>query len=537
MVLLIAFSPLVSAKTLVVSSYQDETIARYLASYLNATVVLIPWGSRDVQYLEEIKSQNPDKLIIVGGIYAVPKDFEFGSFERYGGKDRLETAKIVLEYFFNFSSPSNIVVYPSKEAVWEYIKEGGEWEIVEGNSSVALRWSKLIQNELHKYSGKEKRLVLVGNVQNNALLNETWSEIGELPEVYTLYPSIVLMNGTLFITGSDENLPLIERFFEENKDVGGEDILKFSLLLLVLVLAFFVALDDRRFYLAALILTAVWVLYSIEAFVLAWDSLFVYFDGALSLSYLGHYETIIGGRGFPGLSYLFLAFFRVFSPTVESVILYQIFMLFLLLSSLFLFFKNKELAFISYLLILTIPLFRQYTYTISTELTFLTFLLLSLAFLRYKTAKSTILASASASLGALVRFQALILPLISLALFRDVYGILFILASLSFYFGLTFVTHRGFWGYISEASSKGITSSLVVSNAQFYLPKLLLNGFVPIVLLIWHFAKGKRGLTPVLSLAIFYALAPLVWVAQDERYLLPTLFLLALAAFEKLDEE
>ena len=535
MLLLLLASP-VSAKTLIVSADQDETIAQYLASYLNATLILIPWGSQDSLYLEQIKAQNPDRLIIVGGRYAVPRMFEVGNFERYGGKDRLETAQIVLEHFFNLSKPQDIVVYPSKEEVIKFIREGGEWEIVSGNSSVALRWSYLIENELSRYEGNEKKLVLVGNVKNNPLLNQTW-EREELPEVYTFYPSIILMNGTLFITGSDENLPLIERFFEENKDFDRNESLKLGVLLLVLLIGFLFTVKNKWLYLGAWLLTAVWILYSIDAFKIAWDTLFVYLDGALSLKYLGHYETIIGGRGFPGLSYLLFVFFHLFKPTVESAIFYQLFMLSLLLCSLFIFFKNEELALISYLFLLSIPLFREYAYTLSTELTFLTLLTISLSLLKVRGIQNTIIASFSLALAGLARFQALILPFIILILFRDAYGLLFLMTSIAFYFGIGFSAREGFMAYLGEASSKGINNTLIVSNFKFYLPVFLLYSLLPLLLLIWSFFKGRRKPTPSLGLAIFYTMAPLFWVAQDERYILPAIFFLIISSIETLKVE
>lgn len=535
MLLLLLASP-VSAKTLVVSADQDETIAQYLASYLNATLLLIPWGSRDTHYIDQIKAQNPDRLIIVGGRYAVPEMFELGNFERYGGKDRLETAQVVLEHFFNLSKPQDIVVYPSREEVLKFIRDGGEWEVVSGNSSVALRWSRLIKNELSGYGGNEKKQVLVGNVNNNPLLNRTWAR-EELPEVYTLYPSVILMNGTLFITGSDENLPLVERFFEENTDFEGKESLKFGALLLALFICFLFTVENKGLYFGAWLLTAVWILYNLDAFRIAWDTLFVYLDGALSLKYLGHYETIIGGRGFPGLSYLLFAFFYLFKPTVESAIFYQIFMLFLLLCSLFMFFKNEELALISYLFVLSIPLFREYSYTFSTELTFLTLLTLSLALLKVGDVRNTIVASFSLALAGLVRFQALILPPIILILFRDAYGLLFLLTSMAFYFGIGFSAREGFMGYLGEASSKGINGSLIAGNFRFYLPSFLLYSLPALFLLFWSFFKGRRRLTPSLSLAIFYALAPLFWVARDERYILPAIFFLIISSIERLEME
>ncbi|WP_052696166.1 cell wall-binding repeat-containing protein [Palaeococcus ferrophilus] len=525
-IILLLLLPSATASTVVLSSDQDEGIARYLANHLNATLVVIPWGSEDERYLEEIRVLNPDELIIVGGPYAVPPLFEVGNFKRYGGKDRVETAKIILRDFFNLDNPETIVLYPSREEVKEFTGKGGEWELVPANTSVALRWAPLIENELP--AGEGERRVFIGNVENNPAMNAMWP--GELPEVYSLYPSIIVANGTLFITGTDQNLPLIGRYFEGNTRFERTDLVVFLSLLAFLTLVSLPFVNDRRWLGASFLVVTLFVLYNIHAFRLAWDTLFVYMDGALSLLSSGTYETVVGSRGFPGLSYALLVAFKLFGVRIEAAVLYQILLLFITALALHLHFKRGPLSTMALLLFLALPLFREYVLTVSTELTFIALLLLSLALLR----RLPLVASLPSALASIVRAQALLLPVV--ALMRRERKVLFYSAlSLALYALLYSLAGNGFEGYVVEISAKGLTAQTVLSNLSFYLPSIVKYIPIPAVLLMYFSLRGELKPGETLVLGVVYLLLPLLWVAQDERYLLPGLLLLLLAALEPLD--
>lgn len=525
-IILLLLLPPAAASTVVLSSDQDEGIARYLANHLNATLVVIPWGSGDRKYLEELGTLNPDELIIVGGPYAVPPLFEVGNFKRYGGKDRVETAKIILRDFFNLDSPETIVLYPSREAVKEFIAEGGEWELIPANTSVALRWALLLGNELP--AGEGKKRVFIGNVENNPAMNATWPE--ELPEVYSLYPSIIVANGTLFITGTDQNLPLIGRYFEENTLFKRADLVLLLSFLAFITLSLLPLVNDRRWLGASFTAVTLFVFYNVQAFRLAWDTLFVYMDGALSLTHSGTYETVVGSRGFPGLSYALLFAFRLFGVKVEAVILYQIILLFLIALSLHMHFKRGPLSTMALLLFLALPLFREYSFTVSTELTFIALLLLSLALLR----RLPLAASLPSALASMVRAQALLLPVVAL-MRRERKGLVYAALSLALYALLYSLAGKGFEGYMIEVSAKGLTAQTVLSNLSFYLPSIIKYAPIPAALLVYFSLRGELRPGEALALGIAYLFLPLLWVAQDERYLLPGILLLLLAALELLD--
>lgn len=524
--ILMLLLPSAGASTVVLSSDQDEGIARYLANHLNATLVIIPWGSRDGRYLTEIEALDPEELIIVGGPYAVPPLFEVGNFRRYGGKDRVETARIILRDFFNLTNPANVVVYPSREEVGTFIDEGGEWVVIPANTSVASRWALLVKNELPE--GSPRKVVLMGNVANNPSMNATWPE--ELLEVYSLYPSVILANGTLFITGTDQNLPLTGRYFEENPHFRRTDVLVFLSLLAFLILISLPFVNDRRWLGASLTAVALFVLYNISAFRLAWDTLFVYMDGALSLLHSGTYETVVGGRGFPGLSYALFCAFKFFGPRVEAAILYQVLLLFTVALTLHLHFKRGALSTIALLLFFAFPLFREYVLTVSTELTFMALLLASLALLR----RFPVLASIPGALASMVRAQALLLPVVTLVRRRRE-ALIYSLLSFALYSLLYSMAGGGFGGYLVEASVKGVTPATVASNLSFYLPVILKYFPIPLALLAYFSVKRELKPGETLILGVIYTLLPLLWVARDERYLLPGLLLLTLAALEPLD--
>ena len=79
-----------TAKTVVIGSDQDKTLVYQLSEHLNATPFIIPWGSTDKKYINELKSINATEIIIVGGKYSVPKCFNIGNYKRFAGKNRVE---------------------------------------------------------------------------------------------------------------------------------------------------------------------------------------------------------------------------------------------------------------------------------------------------------------------------------------------------------------------------------------------------------------------------------------------------------------
>lgn len=93
----------VSSIVILVSDNEaDSALAEELAEVLNATVVVTTWGVYDPNVTAEIMEKTPDKVIIIGGPDAVPKDYETEldelgiSYVRWYGNTRYETNLDVL---------------------------------------------------------------------------------------------------------------------------------------------------------------------------------------------------------------------------------------------------------------------------------------------------------------------------------------------------------------------------------------------------------------------------------------------------------
>ncbi len=88
---------------LVSDNEADSALAEELATLLNASIVVTTWGVYDPNVTAEIMSYAPDKVIIIGGPDAVPKDYETDlnetgiSYVRWYGKDRYGTNLDVLK--------------------------------------------------------------------------------------------------------------------------------------------------------------------------------------------------------------------------------------------------------------------------------------------------------------------------------------------------------------------------------------------------------------------------------------------------------
>lgn len=539
-ILFIILNPL-NAKTVVVASDQDKSLACQLSNHLNASLVILPWGSTDVKYLNEIKALNPDEVIIVGGKAAVPEIYNYGNYKRYSGKNRAETAYMILSDFYNISSSGELIYYPSKNAIIEFIDEKRNWKVISGNSDISIRWSKFVENQLPRSNDIENETfyVYVGNINNNPGMNESWNH-REIPEIVSFSPAVILSNNTLFITGSDENLPItIGRLFsKQDIDYSSSDFFKF-IILLAITLGIFYSIIKSRYYLFGAIITILWIIHSFDKFCVVWDTLLVYLDGALSLTYLGHYETIIHGRNFPGLSYCLYFWFKLFSPSIQSILLYQVYLCFILMSFVFLYFKKKELGLAAWLILLSIPLFREYITWFSTELTFLGFMAVILYGLKNsKNSKLNIIVlSIITSISALIRVHIMIIPLIYLIFQRNKNALIYNILSILLYVILLNLTYGQVMGYLDEISIKGgITLDLVINNIHYYLPKFIHLMIIPIFILILEIWNKMKFNNFMLLTGITFLIMPLLWVAQDERYLLPYIFIITMACMEPLEK-
>jgi hypothetical protein len=586
----------INAETVVVASDQDATLAYQLSNHLNSSIIIIPWGSTDIKYLNDIKSLNPDEVIIIGGNAAVPEIYNYGNYKRYAGKNRAETSYMVLLDFYNISTSSELIYYPSKDAILEFIQEKRNWEVEGGNSNISIRWSKFVEAELRKNCmdnedhEDNKIYVYVGNLNNNPKMKKSWNKTN-IPEILTFCPAVVLSNDTLFITGSDENLPIaVGRLFSGQNSMDiycfSNNFFKFIILLGITIGVGLYLIRDK-YYLLGVLIAILWIINSIDRFNIVWDALLVYLDGALSLLYLGHYETIINDRSFSGLSYILCAWFSIFKPSLESITFYQIYVFFILIGTIFLYFKRKILALVCLLILMSSPIFTKYVLMFSTELTFITFLAIILYFLKELDNKLNkkyinkyiLLISLITAISSLVRIHSLIVPLLYLIVKRDKTATYYLLFSIALCGLFLTLTSSHIFGYVNEVSTKGgITLNLIKDNILFYLPKFVKLSAIPIIIIMYELWKKMKFIVNrkmcaisnqninsincnfinelvamthliihyircstiyyskfTLMLAIVFLIMPMLWVAQDERYLLPSMFLFTIACLEPWD--
>ncbi|WP_461866259.1 cell wall-binding repeat-containing protein [Thermococcus sp.] len=93
----------VNVVILVSNNEADSAVAMSIASLLNISVIVTPWGIYKPNVTAEIIKQMPDKVIIIGGPVAVPVEYEQDldnlgiPYERWYGEDRYSTNIRVIE--------------------------------------------------------------------------------------------------------------------------------------------------------------------------------------------------------------------------------------------------------------------------------------------------------------------------------------------------------------------------------------------------------------------------------------------------------
>lgn len=115
-------------------------------------------------------------------------------------------------------SAAKVSYYPNKEAFVKFLDSNLTYQVVPGNDPWSRGWATYIDEKLSavKIHGNDT-FVLVGNVYTNDLIAKIWNETGLDPSA-SLEPSIIVLNGTVLITGSSENLYLTYEPFVDIKE-------------------------------------------------------------------------------------------------------------------------------------------------------------------------------------------------------------------------------------------------------------------------------------------------------------------------------
>ncbi|ABR56474.1 putative cell wall binding repeat 2-containing protein [Methanococcus aeolicus Nankai-3] len=112
--------PMVSATDVILVSdnHADYVAVEGVAKAVNATVIKTPWGIFNESVLDEIRSLNPNDVIVVGGPMAVVENYtkeleNIGiEVERIAGENRYETnANLVLKFKHMFGNGTTVYVY------------------------------------------------------------------------------------------------------------------------------------------------------------------------------------------------------------------------------------------------------------------------------------------------------------------------------------------------------------------------------------------------------------------------------------------
>ncbi len=545
-------------KVVVVASDQDRDLARLVSDSLGASLVVTEWGKFSRGYEEKIRSYGAEKLIIIGGIYAVPRGFEALGLPsmRVGGVDRIETAKLVLEKFFKVEARTYVM--PREEQVADFIKDnpGRKAVVALGNSEVSQRWGRYYSSKLGRYmriteaktytrdeAPREVELIIaVGNADNNPMVKSLWARTA-LPDELTYFPIIYLSRvegvDVLFILGSDQNIFFTQRSMEELDllRISSRDAVVFIALVSLILIWLRKTESNPRYFAAISAILGIFVLQALsrlDEFALIYDSLYVYFDGALALYFNGAYDTILVGRSVPGTSYLTYFYFLLTSPNdVNAHLLTVVLALWIIAASYHIATRvlDRNSGVAAALLLVTNPFFYDRTAFFASEIPFAAFLLASMWLLSREGRRFLVGGALALAGAALIRPVGLLLyPAASLALLRArrAGDVALVTSSLALFLALTqsavpFV--QSIEAYSREALLKAEIFppfSTMAHNAKQSAMFILLMA-TPVMLPGFFRRNGTRFESVSVIYASLQAASLLVWADFFARYLFPLL--------------
>ena len=273
-------------------------------------------------------------------------------------------------------SAGQVSYYPDKGSFLRFLNSKTTYRVVPGRDYWAKGWARYVDAKLGEVlQHGNGTLVLVGNVYENPEMKRLWNRTG-LPEKASLSPMIIVLNGTVFITGSEDNIYLTHEAFAGVWSPPGKELAVFAFLAFVIVLLFGLLLRrDRsysaRFFLLGASLIFVWFTLS-ERPVLPGGFLKFFFR-ALAVS-----------AGEIPSSPLLALVGNVFSllPPTDEVLWLAHWLFLLTMTGLFFYVaprRERALGFLAFGLVFSSPIFRSQVATVGTTLFGLILLLLSLA--------------------------------------------------------------------------------------------------------------------------------------------------------------
>ncbi|CAD5244701.1 hypothetical protein [Thermococcus camini] len=170
---------------LVTDNEADAALAYSVAALLDARVIVSPWGTYSPEISAEILSEEPGRVIIIGGPVAIPEDYtgdmdDFGiPYERWYGETRYETNLAVIDGL--------------KKEFPEAFKGIETVVIANGRDGLALR--EYTRTVKIGPSGTHGRLIIL---TDDGKTNETLEALAKFSG----------LNGVVYMTTSDGGEPL-----------------------------------------------------------------------------------------------------------------------------------------------------------------------------------------------------------------------------------------------------------------------------------------------------------------------------------------
>ncbi|WP_297498951.1 hypothetical protein [Thermococcus sp.] len=154
---------------------------------------------------------------------------------------RALTAVLLLLLFIPSVSAMGVHYYPNRQAFEAFLSSNSTYTVIPGKSYWSKGWAHYVDSKLAlvKKRGKGVR-VLVGNVKDNPEIARLWNKTG-LPSSLSFLPSIVVLNDTVIITGTEDNIYLTERAFASLWNPPANSVAIFGVMLLGIFLLFFIS--------------------------------------------------------------------------------------------------------------------------------------------------------------------------------------------------------------------------------------------------------------------------------------------------------
>ncbi|ASI99282.1 hypothetical protein [Thermococcus celer] len=253
-------------------------------------------------------------------------------------------------------SAGGLTYYPNQSAFQAFLHSNSSYTVIAGNDDWARGWAYYIDERLHTVKPRGKgTIVLVGNVRDNPEMAKVWARTG-LPENASLLPSIVVLNDTVLVTGSEDNVYLTERAFEGlwNPPEVSRIAFLFVALAVFLILLLHLSRDGGHagsFYLLSSSLLGLWYLTAEKP--LPTDAFLRHFLEGLKFA--------AGGSPSSPLGAVLGVLFKVMPPIEENLVFFH-WVLILLMAS-FSFYlapkRARELGLLVFGLIFVSPTFRE----------------------------------------------------------------------------------------------------------------------------------------------------------------------------------